>query len=78
METSDAGIYPAGDDSNRRPRCGCWNAWRAALIWGSGDEAETLEGWPEARKAFERWHAQATPRHEGVDGVHPREAREKA
>jgi len=74
-EKTDARFHTAGDDSDG---CACASAW--ALFWISETEITEEAHARRARASFERYKVawEAATRHQGVDGVHPRQAREKA
>lgn len=78
METEDARIHTGRDDRDGGAGCRCWEAWAAALCWATSSEEGELTGWGEAKAAFAIWHAEAAPWHQSVDGLHSRDARQKA
>lgn len=79
MGDEDAWIHTAGDDSDRRASAGGWwtsyISWLAAAVYSPEDWAKRSSF--EALKAFERGWREAETRHESVDGVHSREARQE-
>lgn len=77
METNDAGIHTAGDDSDRGASASCRAALAAWLATPPTLKFFFAFTYAQVEEAFIAGWEAATG-NQSVDGVHPREAREKA
>lgn len=78
MRNDDAGIHTVRDDCDRRARA---SARRAACARGAQACWEKADAqWAQSHQAFLafKWLAQTATWDEGLDGVYPRNARQKA